>query len=55
MSSVTVGFVLVQVCIADINEERGAATCQTLLSSHPGCVSFVQCDITKEEQIEGKT
>ena len=45
---------ILKVCIGDIRAERGAATCQKLQTSYPGCVIFVPCDVTEDKQIEGK-
>ena len=46
--------VCIQVCIADVQAELGAATCKKLEVTYPGCIIFVSCDITDDKEIEGQ-
>ena len=43
-----------QVCIGDIKEDMGKATAAEFTSTYPGCVMFVRCDVTSDEDVKSE-
>ena len=45
---------LIQVCVADYNSEKGQASSEKFGKEYPGCYLFVHCDVSKIDDVKSR-